>query len=179
MKLISLLRGINVAGQKTILMKDLKELYASLGFENVKTFIQSGNVIFETNEALEDSIAKIEKAIKQKYGFEVPVQIREVHDFEHIIKTCPFTRLDLEEGTRVMITFLDALPTEENIENLMTYVHEPEMLEVVGREVYLYCPDGYGKTKLNNNFLEKKLKVGATTRAWKSVMRINILAMMK
>ena len=71
MKLISLLRGINVGGHKTILMKDLKELYASLGFENVKTFIQSGNVIFETNEALEDSIAKIEKAINQKYGLEV------------------------------------------------------------------------------------------------------------
>jgi len=179
MKYISLLRGINVGGHKKILMKDLKELYESLSFENVKTFIQSGNVIFETNEAIEDSIVKIEKAISHKYGFEVPVQIREVHDFEHIIKTCPFTKLDLAEGTRVMITFLDALPTQENIEELTTYVHEPEMLEVVGREVYLYCPDGYGKTKLNNNFLEKKLKVAATTRDWKSVMRINILAMMK
>ena len=178
MKYISLLRGINVGGQNTILMKDLKELYESLGFENVATFIQSGNVIFRVEDNAQTVIEKIEKAISKAYGFEVLVQLREVSEFEGIIKTCPFTKLDLEDGTKVYITFLDELAKQEAIEKLMIYVNAPEKLEVMGREVYVYCPDGYAKTKLNNNFLENMLKVRATTRAWKSVMRITILAKM-
>ena len=75
-------------------------------------------------------------------------------DFERIIKNCPFSKLDLvEEGTRMMVTFLDAQPTVGNTEKLMTYVKEPERLVLVGREVYLHCPKGYGKTKLTNNLI--------------------------
>lgn len=173
MKYISILRGINVSGKKKIIMKDLKALYESLGLENVQTYIQSGNVIFDSVEKTSIINSEIENAISQKYGFDVPVQLRELSHFGNIIKSCPFEELDLvEEGTRVMVTFLDALPTEENIEALMTYVKEPERLVIMGREVYLHCPNGYGRTKLNNNFLEKKLQVGATTRNWKSVLKL-------
>ncbi|CAA6820970.1 MAG: Unknown protein [uncultured Sulfurovum sp.] len=176
---ISLLRGINVGGHKKILMADLKALYELLGFEKVETFIQSGNVVFNTDKSAETLLEEIQKAIANKYGFEVLVQIRQIADFENIIKSCPYTKLDLEvdKATKIMITFLDALPKEEDITELMTYVKTPEQLVVLGKEAYLYCPNGYGKTKLNNNFLESKLKVNATTRNWKSVMRISILAM--
>ena len=94
---------------------------------------------------------KNDYAILFKYDFQVPVQLREVSDFESIIQSCPFNKLDLEDATKVMVT--------------------------LGSEIYFYCPNGYGKTKLNNSFVEKKLKVSATTRNWKSVMRICILAM--
>ncbi|CAA6801153.1 MAG: Unknown protein [uncultured Sulfurovum sp.] len=176
---ISLLRGINVGGHKKILMSDLKALYESLGLERVETFIQSGNVVFNTDKNTETLVEEIQKAIFDKDGFEVLVQIRQIADFENIIKSCPYTKLDLEvdKATKIMITFLDALPKEEDIVELMTYVKAPEQLVVLGKEAYLYCPNGYGKTKLNNNFLENKLKVNATTRNWKSVMRISILAM--
>ena len=173
MQYISLLRGINVSGKKKIIMKDLKALYESLDFQDMLTYIQSGNVIFKSDEAETILIEKIEKAIVQQYGFDVPVQIREVSHFGNIIKACPFSMLDLiEEGTRVMVTFLEKEPCKENIEKLMTYVQEPEHLVLVGREVYLHCPNGYDKTKLNNNFIENKLKVKATTRNWKSVVKL-------
>lgn len=173
MKYISILRGINVSGQKKIIMKALKALYESLGLENVQTYIQSGNVIFESAEDKMLIVKTVENEISKKYGFEVPVQIRDISHFGDIIKACPFSELDLvEEGTHVMVTFLNALPTQDNVDALMAYVKEPERLLIVGREVYLHCPNGYGTTKLNNNFIEKKLQVGATTRNWKSVVKL-------
>jgi len=174
MKYISLLRGINVSGKKKIIMKDLKALYESLGLKDVLTYIQSGNVIFKSDEAETILIEKIEKAIAQQYGFDVPVQVREVEVFENLIAECPFEELDLiEEGTRVLVTFLSSVPSEEHVDKLMSYVKEPERLVLVGREVYLYCPNGYGKTKLSNVFIEKKLCVSATTRNWKSVLKLH------
>jgi uncharacterized protein (DUF1697 family) len=176
MTYISLLRGINVSGQKKIIMKDLKSLYVSLGFENVLTYIQSGNVIFESDADEQTLIENIEESIRKMYGFDVPVQVRSASEFQNIVKSCPFTELDLvEEGTRVMVTFLVSVPSREQVEKLMTYVNEPERLVLVGKEVYLHCPNGYGKTKLSNNLLEKKLGVAATTRNWKSVIKLHEL----
>lgn len=176
MKYISLLRGINVAGKKKIIMKELKTLYESLGFENVITYIQSGNVIFDSNDSAKVLVSKIKKSITLKYGFTVPIQVREKSEFNDIALNCPFNKLDLiKEGTKVMVTFLNTLPTQENIINLMKYIKEPECLVVIKSEVYLYCPNGYGTTKLNNNFLESKLKVEATTRNWKSVLKLKEL----
>jgi len=174
MRYISLLRGINVSGQKKIIMKDLKALYENIGFTNVVTYIQSGNVIFDSDGSYDDVIVKIQSAITKQYGFDVPVQVREVKHFESIIKACPFSELDLvAEGTRVMVTFLADVPSDVYIDKLMEYVKEPERLVVLGRrEVYLHCPNGYGKTKLNNCFLENKLQVKATTRNWKSVLKL-------
>ena len=154
-------------------MADLKALYISLGFCDVLTYIQSGNVIFSSELGADAIVTLIEKAINKQYGFDVPVQVREVAVFEKLIVECPFTELDLvEEGTRVMVTFLAKLPSEANVVKLMTYVKEPERLVLHGCEVYLYCPNGYGKTKLSNTFIEKKLGVTATTRNWKSVLKL-------
>jgi len=173
MKYISLLRGINVAGQKKILMADLKALYVSLGFCDVLTYIQSGNVIFSSELNEDEIVMLIEKAISKKYAFDVSVQVRKVEVFEKLITECPFTEFDLlEEGTRVMVTFLATLPSEENVAKLMTYVKEPERLVFHDRHIYLHCPNGYGKTKLSNTFIEKKLGVSTTTRNWKSVVKL-------
>ena len=170
---LSLLRGINISGKKKIIMKDLKALYASLGFTNVITYIQSGNVIFESDEDENKLIEKIEKAITQNYGFDVPVQIRNVTKFEDIIKCCPFSDLDLEEeGTRVMVTFLAEEASEEFIKKLMTYLHKPERLVIMGKEIYLHYPNGYEKSKLSNNFIENKLQVQVTTRNWNTVVKL-------
>jgi len=170
---ISLLRGINVSGQKKILMADLKALYVSLGFFDVITYIQSGNVIFNSELKVDEIVTLIEKDISKKYAFDVPVQVREVSDFGSIIKNCPFTELDLiEEGTRVMVTFLATVPSAKNVEKLMTYVKEPERLVFHGSHIYLHCPNGYGKTKLSNTFIEKNLGVSTTTRNWKSVEKL-------
>ena len=178
-KYISILRGINVSGQKKIKMTDLKALYESLDFQNVVTYIQSGNVIFDTLvDSMDDLKITIEKAIEEKYKFHVPVEIRTNHEIENIIRNCPFGSVNLvENGTKVLVTFLSSEPQEVMASDIQKYVVAPEKLVVRGKEVYLHCPNGYGKTKLSNTFIEKKLKVEATTRNWKSVHKLHELSM--
>ena len=178
-KYISVLRGINVSGQKKIKMSDLKSLYELLDFQNVVTYIQSGNVIFDTSvENTDDLKITIEKAIEEKYKFHVPVEIRTNHEIENIISNCPFGSVSLEEdGTKVLVTFLSSEPQEALASEIQKYVVAPEKLFIRGKVVYLYCPNGYGNSKLSNNFLEKKLKVEATTRNWKSVHKLHELSM--
>ncbi|MBL1275930.1 MAG: DUF1697 domain-containing protein [Ectothiorhodospiraceae bacterium] len=179
MKYISILRGINVGGKKKIKMFDLKALYESLGFCNVITYIQSGNVIFESNVKNKTSLkVLIEEAIKSKYKFSVPVELRTHRELANIIKNCPFGDVDLEEnGTKVLVTFFDAAPSNDNVKKLLNTVVLPEQLVVKGKEAYVYCPGGYGKSKLSNTFLEKKFDVNATTRNWKSVSTLFELSM--
>jgi len=174
MKYISILRGINVSGQKKILMSDLKALYIDLGYENVVTYIQSGNVIFDSKEKKKFKLKnQIESSIKDKYKFHVPVEIRTKLEMSKIIKNCPFGSIDIiENTTKVLLTFLSAVPSKNNINEIQNYVKLPEKLVVTGKEAYLHCPNGYGKSKLSNNFLEKKLGVSATTRNWKSVLKL-------
>ena len=173
-KHISILRGINVGGKKKIKMADLKCLYELLGFQNVVTYIQSGNVIFDaTAKCKADLKTMIEEAIEDRYGFHVPVAIRTNHEIGNIIRLCPFGTVDLvEEGTKVLVTFLSSEPSEAKISAIQNYVVAPEDLVVRGREVYLYCPNGYGRSKLTTTFLERKLEVKATTRNWKSVHKL-------
>lgn len=181
MRYISMLRGINVSGQKKIKMAELKAMYEALGFGHVITYIQSGNVIF-TTETNVDLILLIGEAIQKQYGFEVPVLLRTTQDFDEIIKSCPFTDLDLEDtgleqnGTKVLVTFLSSAPSDEDVQSVKKYLSLSETMVVKDKAVYLHCPDGYGKTKASNALLEKKLKVVATTRNWKTVRQLFALA---
>ena len=177
-KYVSILRGINVSGLKKIKMADLKRLYEQLGFENVLTYIQSGNVIFESPSGNKATIKNnIETAIKEAYNFDVPVKIKTGLEIQNIIKTCPFKDLDIEkDGTKVLVTFLYSNPPSTVVINIKKYVVTPEVLIVKGTEVYLYCPNGYGKSKLSNTYIEKKLGVVATTRNWKTVLKLDTLS---
>ena len=179
MKYISILRGINVSGQKKIKMADLKALYEAQGFENVTTYIQSGNVIFESARAnKEDSKRIIEKAIEEKYGFHVPVDIRTNQELEAVVKNCPYEEANVEEnGTNILVTFLQSIPPSQKKNLLLEYVKPPERLTIQGKEVYLYCPNGYGRSKLTNVFIENKLGISATTRNWKSVKKLYELSL--
>jgi len=179
MKYVSILRGINVGGQKKIKMTDLKALYEAQGFENVTTYIQSGNVIFESKEADKENLKSlIEKAIEEKYMFHVPVDVRTNQELGKIVKDCPYEEAKVNEnGTKVLVTFLQSSPSDKKRELLLKYVKLPEKLTIQGGEVYLYCPNGYGKSKLSNNFIENNLGVSATTRNWKSVKKLYELSM--
>lgn len=173
-KYISILRGINVSGQKKIKMAELTALYESLGFQNVVTYIQSGNVIFDSTVQNEEELRDmIERAINERFKFDVPIVIRTNQAIKSIIDHSPFGPIDLaKDGTKVLLTFLSAEPAKEKISEIQTYVAEPERLIIKGKEAYLHCPNGYGKTKLTNTFLEKKLEVDATTRNWKTVHKL-------
>jgi len=175
---ISVLRGINVSGQKKILMADLKELYAALNFKNITTYIQSGNVVFKTDSKLsnQDLAKEIEKAIQQKYSFAVPVIIRRADELAQVVGANPFLSDSTIDTEKLHVTFLAEIPQESNLEKLNTFNYPPDQFAVIGQEVYLHIPERYGNTKLSNSFFETKLKVSATTRNWKTVQQLNQMA---
>ena len=168
---ISILRGINVSGQKKIRMEDLKGLYEGLDFSEVTTYIQSGNVIFKTglNLSISGLSEKIEKAIEEKYHFHVPVIIRTADEIRKILSSNPFLDEDGLDREKLHVTFLEEKPQPTDVGAIQKFDFSPDRFWIIGKEVYLYCPGGYGNTKLSNTFFEKKLHVKATTRNWKTV----------
>jgi uncharacterized protein (DUF1697 family) len=159
---ISLLRGINVSGQKKVDMKGLKKLYESLDIKNVQTYIQSGNVIFEARDTTSVQLKnKIEEKIQLTFGFNVLVIIRTKNEFQKIINNNPFKEKD---STTCYVTFLSEKPTDVPLDDIKKIKDETEEFYISEKEIYLFCPRGYGKTKLSTTYFEKKLKVSATTR---------------
>ncbi|HTQ28632.1 MAG TPA: DUF1697 domain-containing protein [Puia sp.] len=174
---ISMLRGINL-GSKQVPMTSLKELYEGLRFKEVITYIQSGNVIFRATgrENSTDLCAGIEKAIHKKYHFEVPVIIRTRAEMKAAIAANPFLHKKGINPEKLHVTFLAEEPGQTQVAHLCAVNHAPDEFVLSGKEIYLHCPNGYGISKLSNNFFENKLKVKATTRNWKTVNKLAELA---
>ena len=174
---ISILRGINVGGHNKIRMEDLKALYETLGFSEVTTYIQSGNVIFKTdkNQPVTILSQNIEKAIEDKYQFVVPVIIRSASEMQTIIASNPFLKEPGIDKERLHVTFLSDQPASDTVKAIGKYDFPPDRFLVIGKEVYLSCPGGYGNTKLSNTFFENKLHVRATSRNWNTVLKLSNL----
>lgn len=175
---ISILRGINVSGQKKILMTDLKEIYEKLNFKDVETYVQSGNVVFRSEKKLQEieTAKKIEKAIQEKYDFHVPVIIRSQQEMKKVIASNPFLQEKNIDLKKLHVTFLSEIPAKENVKNLEDIDLSPDEFMMKGKEIYLHIPGSYAETKLSNSFFEKKLKVIATTRNWNTVNKLASLS---
>jgi uncharacterized protein (DUF1697 family) len=172
---ISLLRGINVGGQKRIAMADLVQLCTSLGFDNVRTYLQSGNVLFESPDRDTGRLSSmISENISAKFGLSVNVILRTSDELRRIILANPLGKEGLD-ADKYHVTFLSDIPSEEFQGSRMKGKDGPDRYLIIGSEIYLFCPNGYGRTKFSNTFFEKKLGVFATTRNWKTV---NMLAEM-
>lgn len=167
---IALLRGINVGGKKTIKMADLKKYFIDEDFEQVQTYIQSGNIVFK---ATNGNCSVFAKAIKEKilrvYGFDIPKVVLEVKSIEYILNDCPFPE---EIKKQSYFTILHNKPEAAKIKEVNALDLKGEQYQVTPHCVYLYAPNGYGRAKGNNNFFEKKLKVRATTRNYKTVKKL-------
>ncbi len=170
---ISILRGINVGGRRKILMADLKLLYEELGFSNITTYIQSGNVAFDfpKTESQEKLSRKIKAAIDKTYGFDVPVITRTTQEIEQTIAINPFLK-ETADIKGLFLAFLTEEPSEENLGKLNGIEFPNDAFEVIGKNVYICCSGRFSDSKLTNNFFENKLKVAATTRNWKTVMKL-------
>jgi uncharacterized protein (DUF1697 family) len=171
---ITMLRGINVSGQKKIPMTDLKALYEQLGFKDIITYIQSGNVIFKTDpsSSTKELNKRIEKSIEEKFGFKVPVIIRTLDEMHIVIASNPLVKEPDVDTEKLHVTFLEEKPLADHLSTINNPGVFSDRFFVVDSEVYLYCPNGYGNTKLSNTFFENKLKVKATTRNWKTVNKL-------
>ncbi len=175
---ISLLRGINVTGYNMIRMPELKALYESLGFGGVTTYIQSGNVIFQAAQKDPDAVSTlIEQSIEKKFGFLVRIILRRPAQLARVIKSSPLAGSDNIDESRLYVTFLKTKPTAALLKALkLAAAKSSDQYIIKGNEVYLHCPNGYGKTLLSNTFFEKHLKVVATTRNWKTVNTLYAMA---
>jgi uncharacterized protein (DUF1697 family) len=168
---IALLRGINV-GNKQMKMADLKLLFEELGFAEVVTYIQSGNVVFSVS-ANNNLAEKISKGIQESFGFEVPVLVKTASEIERILAACPFSE---EKKKASYFILLNEPPARNLVEKVSQEAYPGEEFYITENCVYLFASKGYGVAKCNNNFFEKKLGVAATTRNYRTLAKLIELA---
>jgi uncharacterized protein (DUF1697 family) len=173
---VALLRGINLGARNKVSMADLRALFLALESEDVKTYVQSGNVVFKSpvGSAAELSRA-IEKRIDRDLGLRVTVLVRTPAQLEKLRAGNPFARNE-KDPIKLHVTFLAETPGRDRVRKLEQTEAGPDAFRVVGREIYLHCPNGYGRSKLSNAYFEKQLDVAATTRNWKTVTKLAELA---
>jgi uncharacterized protein (DUF1697 family) len=165
----ALLRAINLGSRNKISMPDLRRLFEDgLGAQDVATHVQSGNVVFRVPER---SAAKVEAAIEKRIadglGLDITVLVRTAPELGKVVAASPFG--EQADPTKVHVTFLVDVPAPERVKDIDPSKFAPDEFAVIGREVHLHCPDGYGRSKLSNAFFEKKLAQRGTTRNWRTV----------
>ncbi len=172
MKYVAFLRGINVGGHNKIKMETLRESLAALDYKNVKTYINSGNVIFETIEADDNALAaKIERAIQTEFSLNIKVMVRTISEIEGIIKNNPFVG-QFTNDKDLHVLFLDEELTEEKKNLLMANNNKNEMFAVQNREVFCLLRVSVLDSLLGEDYIGKKLKTSATSRNWRTVNKI-------
>ncbi len=172
-KYIALLRGINVSGHKIIKMEDLRQKMERSGFESVKTYIQSGNIVFKSKSSSAEWVQKsIVSLIKKDYGFDVGVIILDESDIEKAIANNPYSH-EKESGTkRIYVVFLSAVPSAENVALLDVQKFAPDEFEVVGSNIYIRFANSASDSKFTNTYIESRLKVVSTTRNWNTTLKL-------
>jgi uncharacterized protein (DUF1697 family) len=174
---ISMLRGVNLAGKRKIKMEALRALYESIGLRDAETLLQSGNVVFRTER--KDLVAltkKIESAIERKFGFHSDVVVRTSAELRNVIARNPFAKRAGVDASKLLISFLVSDPGAEARGNALRIKAEPEELRIDGREVYIYFPNGMGRPKLSMAVVERTLKTSWTGRNWNTVRRLMEMA---
>ena len=173
---VSLFRGINVGGHHQIRMSELKELHEALSLKDVFTFIQSGNVVFNSDDT---DVARLQRQIEdgfeKKFGFHVEVIVRTAAELRDIIDKNPFQSQQSKESKWVVVMFLAVHPDDTAQEDLLKTYVGPEELFIIGKELYIYYPNGIGRSKLSHSLIEKKLKTFGTARNWNTVLQLQKL----
>ena len=173
---IALLRGINVGGKNRLPMKDLAAMFADAGCNDVRTYIQSGNVLFRADPKVAEEIpALISAAIQRQFGYEIPVVTRGATDLEAVMQANPFVQAGAETDT-LHVVFLADPPDAERVDALDPDRSPPDEFALRGREIYLHCPDGMARSKLTNAYFDSRLSTVSTMRNWKTVRKLIELA---
>ena len=172
---IALLRGINVGGGNMMKMDDLKAVFAELGFENVVSYINSGNLAFDTRKTSEAAlVTKIEKAVETRFGRAIDIMVREQSEITRIIAANPLDG-QFESHKHMHVLFLKEPMPAEKEELLQASAFSGEKYEVRGREIYNLLPNGVAGSLLTKGFFEKKPRVSYTGRNWRTVEKLAIL----
>jgi uncharacterized protein (DUF1697 family) len=174
---IALLRGINVGGHKIIRMEQLRKAFEEFGYEDVATYVQSGNVVFKAPAKMSDGLAKkIEEMLLRQFKMSVPVIVRTAEEVGGVLRNNPFLKERGIDVTTLHVTFLSQIPLKTTLQGLDAIKAGPDRFHCSGQEIYLHCPNGFAGTKLSINVFEKVLSVGATTRNWNTVNKLYEMA---
>ena len=174
--LVALIRGINVGGHKRMKMDALKGLCGRLGFEQPRTLLQSGNLVFRADRSAADAAKALEAGIAETFGFQATVIVREAAALDAVIETNPFPDEAAADAARVVAVFLAGEPAAGAGDRLTATIAGPEQAVVAGDVAYIHYPDGQGRSKLTNVAIEKALGVAGTARNWSTVTKLAALA---
>ena len=173
MRYVALFRGINVGGHNKIKMDELRAMFSELGFENVKSYIASGNVAFDTKKKNDSSLSTaISKAVKENFALDIEVMVRSQTDVESVLSSNPFEKEHDDDHTKLFVVFLKSPLSAANAELLVSHNNENEKFVVAGSEVYALSKKGFMKSILAKKYIDNKLKTPATARNWRTVGKI-------
>jgi uncharacterized protein (DUF1697 family) len=169
---VALLRGINVGGKTMIKMPELRSLLAEMDFEDVSTYVQSGNVVLKSSLGDARALAAaIEERIAQTFGLDTTVLVRTPADLREVADANPFRDRETDL-TKLHVVFLSDRPAADAVSELDPTRSPPDEFSVRGREIYLHLPNGAGRSKLTIDYFEKRLGVRATARNWKTLTKL-------
>lgn len=166
---IALLKGINVGGHKKVPMAELRNLLTNSGFQKVQTYIQSGNVVFQSSEKTSDLEIRIQNLIFNQFGFEVAVIVKTNDELQTIFDGSPFST---EKKVKSYFIMLNKIPEINLVEEVKQIPYENEEIVIKKNCLYFYCPTGFGQTKFNMNTYERKLKVIGTARNYNTMVKL-------
>jgi uncharacterized protein (DUF1697 family) len=173
---IALLRGINLGARNRIAMKELTDLFTGAGCSSVVTYIQSGNVVFRAPAPLARRIpALVQNLIQNELGLDVPIVVRSAGELRKVVKGNPFLRSGADSST-LHVVFLADVPAAAAVKSLDPKRSPPDAFAVRGRDIYLHCPNGFGRSKLSNAYFDSKLGTTSTIRNWRTVETLLELA---
>jgi uncharacterized protein (DUF1697 family) len=165
-----------MTGHNSIKMVDLASLYKDLGLSDVQTYIQSGNVIFKSTDNENDVKEKIEKGIKARFGYDIAAMIRTVEELEALFSSNPYLTEVGFIPAKMAVVFLHEPVTVIQAAKVSTISYPPDKFQIGEREIFIFCPNGFGRTKLYTNFFENKMGVTGTARNWKTISTIREIA---
>jgi uncharacterized protein (DUF1697 family) len=169
---LALLRGINVAGKNILPMKDLARIFADAGCSNVRTYIQSGNVIFEAPAKVDKIGLAISEKIEKRFGYRVPLVLRTGEQLRKTIGGNPYLATASDQKA-LHVYFLAHVPNAAAIASLDPKRSTPDAFQVIGHDIYLHMPNGMGRTKLTNAYFDSKLSTISTARNWATILKLS------
>jgi uncharacterized protein (DUF1697 family) len=172
---VALLRGVNLGSRNKVSMPAVRGLFEELGYGDVQTYLQSGNVVFTSSDGASAIVQRIERALARELGVRAAVVLRTKAELRRVVTGNPFAERQ-GDPKKLLVTFLRETPPRAAVAALDPQEHAPDEFHVARREVYLHCPNGYGRTKLSNAFFERKLGVPGTNRNWRTVTALANLA---
>jgi len=174
---IALLRGVNVGGHHPVAMSDLRDLLTGLGFDDARSMLQSGNLVFRSDtQAGADLELLLEAEAEKRIGLHADFIIRSAKEWKEVVARNPFRKEAERDPSHLVVMFLKAAPNAKDVKAVQAQIAGPEIIHGDGKHLYIVYPAGIGKSRLTNAIIEKKLGIRGTARNWNTVLKLAALA---